>query len=120
MRERELPGDPVARAGEGTTVRLLDRHCPRCGARMEELTDAYTGEIKAIRCRGGCRPAVQTFPIPAGARPSRCRTCGTPVYWIRTKGGKLMPVESDGVSHATRCRQAATWRRKRGTRWTAS
>lgn len=87
---------------------------------MEELTDAYTGEIKAIRCRGGCRPAVQTFPIPAGARPSRCRTCGTPVYWIRTKGGKLMPVESDGVSHATRCRQAATWRRKRGTRWTAS
>jgi len=109
--------DALARAGEGTTVRVLERRCQRCGARMEELTDAYTGEIKAIRCRGGCKPAVQTFAIPPGTKLGRCRSCGTPVYWIRTKAGRFMPVEPDGVSHFARCRQASNWRRQRGSRF---
>ncbi|MFA4972498.1 MAG: hypothetical protein WC683_07775 [bacterium] len=50
--------DPLARAGEGTTVRVLTERCPRCGARLEEIRESYTRKRIALRCRGGCKPAV--------------------------------------------------------------
>lgn len=106
--------DPVARAGEGMTVKLLERRCTRCGARMEELCNGHTGELVAIRCRGGCKPAPKTFAVPAGTKAERCRSCGQGVYWIRTAGGKSMPVERDGISHFARCHQAAAWRKGKG------
>lgn len=51
--------DPIARAGEGTTVRILQRRCTRCGARLEDIRHAYSNDLVAIRCRGGCRERAQ-------------------------------------------------------------
>jgi hypothetical protein len=46
--------DYYSRAGEGLTVRESSERCEACGARMTEVLDAYTLEVKSTRCRGGC------------------------------------------------------------------
>jgi hypothetical protein len=65
---RGRTGDPLARGGEGTTVRIILQRCTRCGARMEEIRHAYSGALVQTRCRGGCNPAA-----PAETRKKRQR-----------------------------------------------
>ena len=60
--------DPLARGGESTTVKILQRRCTRCGSRMEEICNVHDGEIVAIRCRGGCRPSAAREPLRKGRR----------------------------------------------------
>lgn len=76
------------------------------------------------------------------AQLSRCKSCGAPIYWVKTEAGKNMPVDAkpvaDGniifvgqvafvikqghgpvvdqpryVSHFVTCKNAATHRRKK-------
>lgn len=82
--------------------------------------------------------AALLFPVPAGTRPSTCRSCGREVFWIVTAAGRRMPVDctveggerptrkgftdpSDapgeltpkdgaGASHFATCPQAEQWR----------
>jgi hypothetical protein len=72
------------------------------------------------------------FDVPATTRQERCRSCHAPIYWIRTLGGKLMPVDcaveggappvhnppwpalpGRGVSHFATCPEADRWRKGR-------
>lgn len=67
------------------------------------------------------------FAVPAGTRPSSCRSCEEEVYWITTKHDKKMPVdctvegaytptdrdEGQGVSHFATCPQRDQWRTSR-------
>lgn len=55
---------------------------------------------------------------PAGAVETRiaeekrpCRACGTPLWFIRTRAGKLLPMCADGVSHFANCPNADQFRR---------
>jgi hypothetical protein len=45
----------LCRWGEGTTIRILLRRCPRCGGRMEQIVHARSGDVIVTRCRGVCR-----------------------------------------------------------------
>jgi hypothetical protein len=52
------------------------------------------------------------YEIPAGARPSRCRSCEAEIFWIET-GKARLPVNPDGASHFETCPQAALWSRRK-------
>lgn len=54
-----------------------------------------------------------TFEVPAGTPQSKCKSCGAAVYWIKTAGGKNMPVNEKGESHFSDCPNAASHRRPR-------
>lgn len=65
--------------------------------------------------------------IPPGTAPSRCRSCGKTIYWVKTAIGRTMPVsvqadkpdhrepttsaEGHGVSHFADCPDANRWRK---------
>jgi len=53
------------------------------------------------------------FDIPAGTQQSKCRSkdCGAIIYWIKTEGGKAMPVDPDGTSHFATCPDAERFRK---------
>lgn len=65
-----------------------------------------------------------TFVVPAEARETMCSSCGAPIAWIVTGGGKRMPIslrtvvvnlagEREGESHFADCPNAAEHRRAR-------
>ncbi len=63
--------------------------------------------------------------IPAGTAPAKCRSCAAPIYWVKTRSGKNMPVSIGGpgcyapeeyaaglgISHFADCEFAADHRR---------
>jgi hypothetical protein len=74
------------------------------------------------------------FPVGAHLQAAKCKSCEKPIYWIRTKAGRHMPVDCDveggqkpfvpvpgdgepqngiGVSHFATCPNAAQYRRPR-------
>jgi hypothetical protein len=54
-----------------------------------------------------------TFPIVDGfEEEGRCRSCGAPIKWTVTVGGKRMPVDRGSrESHFATCPDAKRWRR---------
>jgi len=75
--------------------------------------------------RAGSTPFL--FAIPRDTAPTPCRGCGRPVYWIRTKNNKAMPVDTRvdgglepmrdrdgrGLSHFATCPKADQFRKKK-------
>lgn len=66
----------------------------------------------------------RAFTIPAEARTTTCTSCGAPIAWIVTPGGKRMPIalrgatrnlvgELEGESHFADCPNADQHRRPR-------
>ncbi len=67
------------------------------------------------------------FTVPRDSEPATCRGCGAAIYWIRTRRGKLMPVDTrgagglepmrdrdgHGVSHFATCPKADHYRMKK-------
>lgn len=68
------------------------------------------------------------FDVPAGARVTQCKGCGKYVYYITTRAGKPMPVDTSvsvggteptdttagrGISHFANCPKATLFRRPR-------
>ncbi len=53
-----------------------------------------------------------TYPIPTGAKLSRCLGCDTLIYWIKTVRGKPMPLNVDGTPHWGTCPEANRFRSK--------
>lgn len=66
------------------------------------------------------------YTIPMGAKPVKCRSCPTFIYFVRTHRGKLIPIEvrdtiegsrrpgplhdGKGEPHHAFCPAAQTWR----------
>ena len=69
------------------------------------------------------------FVIPRDTSPAPCKGCGAMVYWIRTRKGKLMPVDTRvdgglepmrdrdgrGLSHFATCPKADRFRNRRAS-----
>lgn len=63
------------------------------------------------------------YAIPAGAAPSRCRSCDAHIVWARTEGGRSIPLslatveEREGVryalAHFADCPHSKQWSKKR-------
>jgi hypothetical protein len=53
------------------------------------------------------------YEIPEGTNPSRCRSCGAVIYWVKTKLRKNMPVNHDGEPHWSNCPHAKNWSKKK-------
>jgi hypothetical protein len=44
--------------------------------------------------------------------PTKCRSCGAPIEFVRTQAGKLTPVRADsGEPHWIDCPQRRSWRK---------
>ncbi len=43
--------------------------------------------------------------IPEGTKPTACKDsqCTIPIFWVKTPGGKNMPVEASGTPHWANC-----------------
>ena len=54
----------------------------------------------------------KVFKVDTDLPPSKCKSCGAEVWWIRTFSGKNMPVDRDGTSHFATCPHADRWRTK--------
>jgi hypothetical protein len=52
------------------------------------------------------------YEIPKGTRSSMCKGCRKTIFWIPTSTGKMMPVDSDGISHFATCPKARQFRRE--------
>lgn len=84
-------------------------------------------------------PTVPTpsWQVPPNTPPAECRSCRKRIFWIRTAGNKLMPVDCSvrgarepvpsqtgiaghqgieglGVSHFATCKDANQWRKPKG------
>ncbi len=46
------------------------------------------------------------FVIDAVTDPSTCKYCKSTVYWVKTKNGKNITVNPDGMFHMSRCSDA--------------
>lgn len=57
-----------------------------------------------------------TYPQPAGARVTSCKSCNAPIFFIKTDAGKIMPVNlGDKTSHFGTCPDADKHRKPRGS-----
>jgi hypothetical protein len=57
----------------------------------------------------------QKYQIPKHmlkSPPQNCRSCGTPIYWLKGENGNI-PVQKDGYNHFTTCPQADQHRKAR-------
>ncbi len=43
--------------------------------------------------------------------PASCKGCSCKIWFIKTKGGKLMPIQADGECHFGKCPLAEHFRR---------
>ena len=37
--------------------------------------------------------------------PARCKRCRAPIYWVKTRRDKWMPLNEDGSPHLAHCRR---------------
>ena len=54
------------------------------------------------------------FPIPDDADHGQCQSCEAPIRWVKTKAGKNLPVNPDGIAHFATCPEADKHRKPRG------
>ena len=43
------------------------------------------------------------WQLPSGQKPSTCRYCQQDIFWVKSKKGKNVPCDSDGVCHYETC-----------------
>lgn len=43
------------------------------------------------------------YEIPKGTSASKCRDCQEYIYWIKSRNGKNLPVNADGICHFDTC-----------------
>lgn len=46
------------------------------------------------------------FRMPTEASEAKCRSCGAPIWWIKTKNGKNIPLDYNGDAHFSTCPHA--------------
>ena len=63
------------------------------------------------------------YPVPVGAAPVKCRSCGAAIAWGQTPTGRAVPLDLDhvrviagqrhAVTHFAYCPHGRQWRAKR-------
>lgn len=63
------------------------------------------------------------YPIPVGAEPQKCRSCGAAIAWGKTTAGNAVPLDLNhvriiggqrhAVTHFAYCPHGAHWRAKK-------
>jgi hypothetical protein len=43
------------------------------------------------------------YEVPTHKKASKCRSCQGEIWWVKTKKGKNVPVNKDGVCHFDTC-----------------
>lgn len=43
------------------------------------------------------------WELPSGQKPSTCKYCEQDIFWVKSKKGKNVPCNSDGVCHYETC-----------------
>ena len=43
------------------------------------------------------------YEVPTNKKSSKCRSCQGEIWWVKTKKGKNVPVNKDGVCHFDTC-----------------
>lgn len=43
------------------------------------------------------------YEVPTHKKASKCRSCQGEIWWVKTKNGKNVPVNKDGVCHFDTC-----------------
>jgi hypothetical protein len=43
------------------------------------------------------------YEVPKHKKASKCRSCQGEIWWVKTKNGKNVPVNNDGVCHFDTC-----------------
>ena len=57
--------------------------------------------------------------MATATKVDHCRSCGAPIHWTTTPGGRLMPMDVDpatgevGATHFATCPQRDKWRKPR-------
>jgi hypothetical protein len=102
--------------------RRCDAHAEEIRATIEKRRAAPVGSAPKPAPADPMAPAEPpkrkppTYPIPDGAAPTTCSTCGETIFWILTPNMKRCPVEAfgehRGESHFAHCPQAAQHSRK--------
>lgn len=44
------------------------------------------------------------YEVPKHKKASKCRSCQEEIWWVKTKNGKNVPVNNDGVCHFDTCK----------------
>ena len=89
---------------------LADR-CWRC---FHQLLDLGPGGIcaKPIDPMGIERPCACPLFVVGPPDKGVCRSCGAGIVWWRTRYGKAVPCDPDGVNHFATCPNAARHRKR--------
>lgn len=89
----------------------MDR-CWRC---FHQLLDLGPGGIcaKPIDPMGIERPCACPLFVVGPPDKGVCRSCGAGIVWWRTRYGKAVPCDPDGVNHFVTCPNRDRHRKKR-------
>lgn len=58
-----------------------------------------------------CEERLQKLLKVIGSK-SKCKGCYADIYWVKTPGGKNMPVDIDGTPHWASCPQAEDFKKR--------
>ena len=64
-------------------------------------TASSNGEAPANRYMND--KGVWGWEVPSNQKPSSCRYCQQDIFWVKSKKGKNIPCDSDGVCHYETC-----------------
>lgn len=83
---------------------LCNRDADRALECLQAAAEAYRkSSVRAEPTETPESKAPKTYPIPEGATFRPCRSCRTPITFIKTETGSSLPITREGVSHYTNC-----------------
>ena len=91
--------------------------CERCDQTATQLA-VYnaidgSGRLGTEKLCDDCAafPFQTRMPPKESGRVTACKSCGAPIRWQQTKGGKPTPIDESGEPHWASCPQAELWRK---------
>jgi len=67
----------------------------------EPKMSSRTAKLPEAECRKEDDQFIWT--IPEGAPEGKCRDCQGTIIWVRSRKGKAVPIDPDGLSHMDSC-----------------
>ena len=82
------------------TIASIQSATPQKFAQSQKMA-SRTANLPEATCRKEGDQFIWT--IPEGAAEGKCRDCQGGIVWVRSKGGKAVPLNPDGLSHMDSC-----------------